>query len=64
MEDKYRRIYQEVNLDYIIPLNFMLIIHKNSVPIANKIHFTYTATTNRLSSCNLIIALGSCDRAS
>jgi len=61
VEDKYGRIYQEGNLDYIIPLNFMLIIHKNSVPVTNKIHFAYTATTNWLSSCNLIISLHSED---
>ena len=61
MEDKYRRIYQEGNLDYISHLNFMLVIHKNSVPITNKIYFAYTATINCLSSCNEIIALHSED---
>jgi hypothetical protein len=55
MKDEYRRIYQEGNLDYASPLNFMLKVYKNSVPTANKIHVVYTATTNLLSSCVSII---------
>ena len=46
MEDKFRRIYhQEGKLDYTSPLNFMLKVHKNSVPTANKIYFVYIVTS-------------------